>query len=783
MSTGGNQRDLTVNLKLKADDGNQGLAKAVAADVVEAQGQIVNAETAASQASKERADQQAQTAKSIVNDLQRERAERVQLNDTAAAAAAKFKDLGQALRENASSFKGFSDSSNAITLSLEEIRAEQQQLGAEAETLASKVQGSINNLGDAYDNLAEAMDTGSVAELDAAYESLDDATQELKETSQELIKVEERLETLHGAEAKAAKAQEKALKDLDKARRDSNKKRAADAKAQEALLKDLDNARRDSNKKRAADAKAQEALLKDLDNARKKSNRERAKAQSDYDRARSQSAAGYARAYQHAKQLGGGLLQLARSYALATAANEEDAEAALKNLAQIESTIQGIQGVVEVGENAIGMFKNLKEARESAATAGEIIGGVTTVGGAAKVGSSVFKGGATGTALASIAAPAAAAAAALAGVAFAGVTAKETFTGEAASGKGFTAENIVDPIANATIAGKAMEVALVAGTFGTYELIQQLNGTRQAQADLKKSSESLAKAEKNRAKVLKGLAIRDANFVRDNAVRTTRDNAALEIGTFNAGRGLTGTAQSIAQNEAAQSILQQQFGRASGAAENQTDTTKGIRLSEAKTAKRLADELIKLKTQELTLAKQSANESIQGKREELALSQQQLAAAERKRSASQAEVDSLAERLAFSSASDRRKLNRAAESAKDGEITLKEAEQLRGIAQFKDLFQSTVLQNALGKDSAGILSDAIDRRNADAAAASKIDVNVNAAQAKLDVAITESEENIAKLAADIATQIEPLINSKERNQKIIDKIVFALKELQNANNP
>ena len=219
MEGGGSQRDLTVNLKLKADDGNQGLAKAVAAEVVGLQDDISTASERARKASKERGDQQAQTAKSIVNDLQRERAERVQLNDTASAAAAEFKALGQTLRENASSFKGFSESSNAITLSLEEIRAEQQQLGAEAETLASKVQGSINNLGDAYDNLAEAMDTGSVAELDAAYESLDDATQELKETSQELIKVEERLEALHGAESKAAKAQEKALKDLDNARK------------------------------------------------------------------------------------------------------------------------------------------------------------------------------------------------------------------------------------------------------------------------------------------------------------------------------------------------------------------------------------------------------------------------------------------------------------------------------------------------------------------------------------------------------------------------------------
>jgi len=757
MEGGGNQRDLTVNLKLVADGGNQGLAKAVAADVVEAQGQIVNAETAASQASKERGDQQAQTAKSIINDLQRERAERVQLNDTAAAAAAKFKDIGQALRDNANSFKGFSDSSNAITLSLGEIRAEQQQLGAEAETLASKVQGSINNLGDAYDNLAEAMDTGSVAELDAAYGSLDDATQELKETSQELIEVEERLEALHDAEAKAAKAQEKALKDLDKARKDSNKKREADAKAQKALLKDLDN-------------------------ARKKSNRERAKAQSDYERARSQSAAGYARTFQHAKQLGGGLLQLARSYALATAASEEDADAALKQLAQIESTIQGIQGVVEIGENAIGMWKSYKEAKESAATAGEILGGVTTLGGAAKIGSNVLKGGGTGTALASLAVPAAAAAAALGSVVFAANSARETFSGAASSGKGFTAENIVDPIANATFAGQAMEVALNIATLGIYESVQTMNGTREAQAELKKSAEALAKAEKRRANILKELALKDARFERENATRTTRNNAALERGTFNAGRGLTGTAKSLAQNEAAQSILQQQFGRASAAAENKTGKTRNITKTEATTAKRLADELIKLKNQELTLAKQAASESIAGKQEELALSQKLLAAAERKRSASQAEVDSLAERLAFSSASDRRKLNRAAISARDGKLSLDEAEQLRGISQFQDLVQRTILQNALGKDDAGILSQARDQLKADAAAASKIEVNVNTAQTKLEVALTESEQNIEKLAEDIAKQIGPLINSKERNQEIIDKVIADIKAFQNQSN-
>ena len=137
----------------------------------------------------------------------------------------------------------------------------------------------------------------------------------------------------------------------------------------------------------------------------------------------------------------------------------------------------------------------------------------------------------------------------------------------------------------------------------------------------------------------------------------------------------------------------------------------------------------------------------------------------------------------FSSGRDRRKLNRAAESARDGEITLQEAKQLRGIAQFENLAKETILQNALGKDSAGILREARDQLNASKASAREINVNVQQTKAKLEVAITESEENIKNLAESIADQIGPLIDSKQRNQQIIDRVIAAIKESQNASNP
>ena len=143
MDNGGNQRDLTVNLKLTAASSNQTLAKSIASAVTDLQSQIVKAETAASMATKERASLQAQTAQTIAQSLREERASRIELAKTAANGAAEFQNLGDTLRANAKDFNGFSAASNAVTLSLSEIRDEQEQLSNTAAGMTNKVQGKI----------------------------------------------------------------------------------------------------------------------------------------------------------------------------------------------------------------------------------------------------------------------------------------------------------------------------------------------------------------------------------------------------------------------------------------------------------------------------------------------------------------------------------------------------------------------------------------------------------------------------------------------------------------
>ena len=420
-------------------------------------------------------------------------------------------------------------------------------------------------------------------------------------------------------------------------------------------------------------------------------------------------------------ELAGALGSAAHSMADLTSSSEEQARSSHEFIASMEGTANSVLEIATAASSAYTELKKLQALRSTASTASA--GGGQLLSGAGGLGAGGAGGGVAS--LAALAAPAAAAAAALAGVAAAGLSAKEVLSGEAERGEGFTGQNIVQPIVEQTAQGFAIETALDTATFGIYDLIQNLNGTRLSQDNLKKSNDRLARTETVALDRKTQNDKQNAFFAADSFQRhhqTSRSIALLEHrrNRLTLTRGLDGTQHGLAANTF---DLQDARQRASAAPVLAGSLAKTENFQDRIKAQR---DIQRLLEQRVGLERRTHQEAVQAKQKELSLTQQQLAAQEQRRLDAGRQVDNVAGRLASLRGGDKRRFNAAVESTRDGEISFKEAQELRGIPVFEKLIRDATFKQARSNDTAGLLDRLIQAQEKESQKERKIALSVEA---------------------------------------------------------
>ena len=252
-----------------------------------------------------------------------------------------------------------------------------------------------------------------------------------------------------------------------------------------------------------------------------------------------------------------------------------------------------------------------------------------------------------------------------------------------------------------------------------------------------------------------------------------REDISRRRGELNASSGLTGTAAGQAVNSFNQNRLASILG------EDPNSKAFGDRSAFAEKQVRAAQDLAQLKRQEFELQKQAARDSIAAKQTELGLSQQQLAVAERRAQQLRSEADNIVDRVALSSPKEKRAFLRAVDSAKDNELTVREAQQLQGISRFRDLVRGTFESDAISKDPSGFVAKVLKEAQAAEGNSKKIGIDVTNKQELIFKLEEDAEANAVKLAEKLRPVLLKLLNSEANAQAIIDEF----KSAQNERNP
>lgn len=183
--------------------------------------------------------------------------------------------------------------------------------------------------------------------------------------------------------------------------------------------------------------------------------------------------------------------------------------------------------------------------------------------------------------------------------------------------------------------------------------------------------------------------------------------------------------------------------------------------------------LVDVEYNRLDIAKQTASESIAAQQTQLDLAREQLTAASQARDAAKSDRDRAAGILAHADPEQMEQMQAAAAQAKAGNLTVEGADALSGFKQFDQQREQAYLDEARRRDVGGELFQPLDKDFTDKdGIAQTLKLELNKTESFLIEFGTTNDANIAKLTAEISAAVKAmnLVTPEQVKDMILEKM-------------